>query len=222
MILAGFDIATRTGCAVDDGQKITTHTFKAKAKRPIDLKQTEVFIPYEAQIALEFRLWCRSFLIAQGIQHVGYEQPADRTYERIKTIVDPAALWAGQAIRKERQASSSLLTLLRANILACTLDEVCQSLNIPTEAFPASEWRKSFLGMAMAPKSATNGRDFLKEQAKLQAKRLGVDIKNDDEADAVGVVFHLKGILFPQKFAAANSLFDLPPTRVGSAATAPA
>lgn len=220
MILAGFDIATRTGCAIDDGSKITTYTFKAKAKRPIGLKQTEVSIPYEAKVALEFRQWCRSFLIAHGVERVGYEQPADRAYERTKTIVEPGAAWAGQSIRKEKQASSSLLTLLRANILAATLDEVCQSLGIPTEVIPAGDWRKSFLGMARAPKSATNGRDYLKEQAKLQAKRLGVEVKNDDESDAVGVVFHLRGILFPQRFAAADSLFNLPPSRVGSSATA--
>lgn len=224
MILAGFDIATQTGAAVNNEKLITTHTFKPKAKRPIELKQTEVFIPYEAAIALEFRLWSRSFLIAHGIQCVGFEKPADRSFERTETEVNTQSLWAGQAITKVKKPSSSLLTLIRANILACTLDEVCQSLNIETYIFPASDWRMSFIGVGRAPKHLpkhmSSGRDWLKEQAKLKARAMGIDVKNDDEAEAVGVVEHLRAVLFPQKFAAADNLFNLPPSRVGSSATA--
>lgn len=211
-IIAGFDVATRTGCAIDDGKAIRVVSFKARAKRPFGLKATEISHEHEAAIEEEFRDWVHALLIAEGIEHLAYEKPADRSFERTTTEVDTASEWAGQSFKKKVAASSSPLTLIRAHRLVGTVVGVAQRLNIPRTEVTMDDWRKSILGFSRAPKSEKDGRTYLKRAVAERCRLLGVQVKNDDEGDAVGVVFHLRGLLNPQRFAMGNDLFTLPPS----------
>jgi len=68
-----------------------------------------------------------------------------------------------------------------------------------TDASP-NEWRRFFLGQAMAPKSvaAKHRRAWLKNETVTRCRNLGIDVKSDDEADAIGVLFFERARLFPQ------------------------
>src|SRR4051812_6135246 len=133
MILAAFDVASRTGICIMDGEKVAhVETWKARAKRPAGLGAQEICIEYEAEIAEEFRAHIFSLLGSFQPGHVGYEEPRTRDFERTKTEYDPTAEWAGGGLRKFKQRASSNLAMTRALILCSTLIGVCKRKNIPT------------------------------------------------------------------------------------------
>jgi hypothetical protein len=197
MILAGFDIATNTGLTIDDGKIIRARSWRAKAKRPFGLKATEIDEGYEAEIAEEFRDFVLSTLIAEHVTDVGYEKPRTRDFERTKVEIDTSSEWAGQAFKKTTERSSSNLAMVRGIVLCAVLLGVCRRLNIPAMPIPADDWRKSILGYSRAPKGVKDGRTHLKKAVMEQCRRLGVQVANDDAADSVGVVFHLRALLAP-------------------------
>lgn len=196
MKLAAFDIASRTGVCLMDGEAVVhVETWKSHAKRPKGLGAQEIAIEHEAEIAEEFRAHVFSILGAFCPEHVGYEEPRTRDFERTKTEYDPAAAWAGGGLRKVKQRASSNLAMVRALILCSTLIGVCQRKNIPTTAIDADTWRKAFLGYSRAPRSVKDGRDYLKKACVAQCKLIGINVPNDDAGDSVGVAWALRGLL---------------------------
>lgn len=184
MTLAGFDIASRTGICIMDGDKaVHVESWRSSHKRPEGLGPQEIDPEYEAMLAEDFRRHFRPLLIAHGVEHVGYEAPRTRDFSRID-----------RATGEEKRASSNL-AMVRGLILCSHLCGVCQSLNIPTTSVPADDWRRAFLGFSRAPKTAKDGRKFLKEAATNQCKLLRIKVPNDDCADAAGVAFWLGGHL---------------------------
>ena len=214
MRLAGFDLATRTGISIDAGEGVRAYSWSANAKRPLGSKSTEIVESYEAEIKEQFRDHIWAMLVSHGITAVGYEEPRKNDFERTKTTVDESSAWAGKAFKKERVRSSSNLALFRANMLATELRAVCMRLNIPALAIPESDWRKSLLGYARAPRGVEDGRKYLKQAVIKHCRLLGIEVKNDDAADSAGVLLALRAILMPAKLSRANDMFNgLEPTR---------
>lgn len=77
---------------------------------------------------------------------------------------------------------------------------------IPVLGCTSSQWRATFIGMGRAPKGETQA--FMKKAVLAHAQRLGFDVVDDNESDAIGICWHtLHG-----KEAAARSqgnLFDM-------------
>ena len=100
------------------------------------------------------------------------------------------------AFVSEKNASSAA----RLFGLAAFADEVAYRRGIgPVERVTAFAWRKHFIGQATAPKTlaAKHRRSWLKNEAVARCRNLGIDVKSDDEADAIGVLFYERARLFP-------------------------
>lgn len=207
MRIAGLDIATNTGVGLILGEEVRAASFRPREKRPFGLKPGEVDFPYEGRLAREFRDWLRPLLVAEGIEAVGIEKPLPPNVTYRKPIVDRTTEWAGTAIRYEEKGATNMGTIFRIYSFVGEACELCARLNIPVYVFSQDAWRKSFLGFSKAPKGTSDGSKWLKDQAKAQCARIGVEVKNSDAADAVGVVWHLRGVIDPLRqglFAAAE------------------
>lgn len=196
MILAAFDIASRTGITILNGERIAhVETWKPSAKRPKGLGPQEINIEYEAELGEEFRDHILSTLGAWRPEYVGYEEPRTRDYERTKQRFDPTAQWAGAAMTTFTERASSNLAMVRSLLLCAHLCGVCRRKNIPVMSIPGNTWRKAFLGYSRAPKGTKDGRKFLKQACIAQCKLIGVNVPNDDAGDSVGVGWALRGLL---------------------------
>lgn len=205
MRIAGLDIATTTGAATILGEVVRAQSFRPREKRPFGLKPGEVDFAYEGRLARDFRDWLRALLVAEAIEVVGIEKPLPPNVTYRKPIVDRDTEWAGTAIRYEEKGGTTMATIFRIYSFVSEACELCARLNIPVHVVSQDAWRKSFLGFSKAPKGTTDGSAWLKAQAKAQCQRIGVEVKNADAADAVGVAWHVRGLLSPTGlFAAAE------------------
>lgn len=192
MIIAGFDVATTTGIAImDNGKVLHAEAFRSSVKRPEGLGPQEVDVLYEADIGLLFRAHVLEMLVSWDVQHVAFELPRTGDFERTKTRVDPTAEWAGRAVIRETERSSSNSAMIRGVGLCKDLAMVAKLKNIPIVPVPDVTWRKAFLGHARAPRGEKNGRQWLKKECMKQCESLGVKVPNDDAADAVGIGYWL-------------------------------
>ena len=204
MRLCGLDIATTTGAGLIIGDEVRALSFRPKEKRPFGLERGKIDFAYEGRVAREFRDWLRPLLVAEAIEVVGIEQPLPPNVTYRKPIVDLDTKWAGTAIRYEEKGGTTMGTIFRIYSLVSEACELCARMNIPVHVFSQDAWRKSFLGFSKAPKGTTDGSAWLKAQAKAQCARLGIEVKNADAADAVGVAWHLRGMLSPAGLFAAE------------------
>lgn len=172
MILAGLDIATTTGCAVMENDRLLhAEAFRPKGKT-------------DAAIFNGFRTWLRPLLVSFGVEYVGIEEPLRSDLHR-----------------KEKDGTvvpiSNMKTFLRLYGLRGHAIEICHALNIDHAEFNQSSWRKSFL---------KNGRGD-KDMAMAQCKLLRFAVPNKDAAEAVGVCWHLGGVLRAHGGALPGDLF---------------
>lgn len=165
LITAGFDIATTTGCAILDGQKV----IHAEAHRPAGKTDGEIFNG--------FRSWFRAMLIAHNVQHCCIEQPL------VTDIKAPAR--GPNAKPGETMNPVSMKTYLRLYGLRAHAIEICRAINVPVLEVHQATWRKSFTG---------NGRAS-KEETLALAQRLVPGLKSKDAGEAVGICWHLNGQL---------------------------
>lgn len=165
MIVAGFDIATVSGFAVLDGSTV----IEALAYRATGAS--------EPAIISAFRYRFRDFLQDHRVQEVALEQPLRSDFK----VPDrrPGAL-PGASYTPATMKTFLLLYGLRAHAL-----EVCHSLNLPCREVNQMTWRKSFTGNARADKAQTLA----------LAQRLVPDLTSEDAAEAIGVAWHLNGVL---------------------------
>lgn len=88
----------------------------------------------------------------------------------------------------KKGAAFNVKTIKFLHNLEGVLIEATARHNIPTQHFPSSSWRVSALGYGRLP--AGSGEDFKKLMIK-RAKTLGLDVADDNEADAVGILLHM-------------------------------
>lgn len=121
MRLAGMDIATKSGLAVMDGDKL----IHVEAFRPAGKEDAEIFHG--------FRNWLRPMLIAHEVEHVAIEEPLRSDLRRRNADGSEEAL-------------TNMRTYLRLYGLRAHAIEIFQALNIPWAEVNQSSWRKAFLG----------------------------------------------------------------------------
>lgn len=69
------------------------------------------------------------------------------------------------------------------------LTEVTARKGIQTESFPSSTWRVTALGMGRLPPGSPDGE--FKRMMIRKAKSLGYDVRDDNEADSIGMLMHM-------------------------------
>lgn len=207
MIIGGLDIATKTGAAVMKDGVITAETlaYKSGKKKSIldDARKNELDAKELGQVFDWFERAITVWFIENRIEAVAIEEPLRTDFSRTKTIVDTSSAWAGQAIRKEKQAGTNLKTIFKIHGLEAVACRVAAQLNIPAYFVNQSTWGKAFTGSG-----APAGR---KDRAVAQCKRLGIKITSVDAAESAGICWWLNGHLNPYG-ARAESLFNLAPT----------
>jgi hypothetical protein len=121
-----------------------------------------------------FRDWLNDQLIANGVNHLVIES----AFVSVKTASSAHRLFG----------------------LAAICDELAYRRRIgpPVRVAPTA-WRRFFIGQATAPKTlaAKHRRSWLKNEAVARCRNLGIDVKSDDEADAIGVLYFERARLFP-------------------------
>lgn len=121
MIIAGLDVATRTGLAIMDGDRL----LHVEAFRPKGKEDHEIF--------QGFRTWLRPLLISHGVEHAAVEEPLRSDLKRRNPDGTEEAL-------------TNMRTYLRLYGLRAHAIEICAALNIPCEEVNQATWRKAFLG----------------------------------------------------------------------------
>jgi hypothetical protein len=205
--IAGIDVATNSGLAICDGDVFRAESFRPSAKRPFDLDRGEVDFQHEGKMVREFRDHLRAWLVANEIEAVAMERPLQSNVSFKKPVVDMAANFAGQAIKYEQKGGTTFNVIFRLYALAGAACETCERLNIPLYVVNNKTWRSSFFGAKSPPKGCDNASKWWKQQSMLQCHRLGIDVRNGDQADAIGLAWHLRGHLNPRIAGAAEDLF---------------
>lgn len=165
MIVAGFDLATTSGCAVLDGTRI----LHVEAFRPKGKTDPEIFAG--------FRVWFRATLLAHKVEEVAVEQPLVTDIKAPKRTPDAKA--------GETHNPVTMKTYLRLYGLRAHAIEICENLNIPCREIHQASWRKAFTG---------NGRASKDDTLKL-VQRMLPTLKSKDAAEAVGIAWALNGEL---------------------------
>jgi Holliday junction resolvasome RuvABC endonuclease subunit len=130
LIIAGLDIATITGAAVMQGDKL----LHAEAFRPDGTESAEIFHG--------FRTHLRALLVSYRVEAVAAEEP----------------LRTNGLMRKNPDGSESpmisMATIYRLYGMAAAAEEICFALNIPFYFVNMRTWRKAFIGNGGADKAA--------------------------------------------------------------------
>lgn len=121
MIIAGLDVATKSGLAIMDGDRLV----HVEAFRPTGKEDPEIFHG--------FRTWLRPILLSHEVQHVAMEEPLRSDLKRREADGTETAL-------------TNMRTYLRLYGLRAHVREICFALNIPCEEVNQASWRKAFLG----------------------------------------------------------------------------
>lgn len=165
MIVAGFDLASTSGCAILDG----TRVLHIEAHRPTGKDDPELF--------MNFRRWFRGMILAHRVEWVGLEAPL------VTDIQAPDR--RENAMPGQKRNPVTMKTYLRLYGLRAHAVEIAHSVNVGCLEIHQSSWRKSFTG---------NGR-ATKEQVLVVARQLVPGLKSKDSSDALGVAWHLNGEL---------------------------
>lgn len=127
MIIAGLDVATRTGLCILDGDKLV----HVESFRPAGKEDPEIFHG--------FRQWLRSMLVAHNVENAAMEEPLRSDLKR-------------RNADGTEEAMTNMRTYLRIYGLRAHVREVCFALNIDCVEVNQSSWRKAFLGNGRADK----------------------------------------------------------------------
>ena len=176
-MLAGLDCATTSGLALMDGGKIV----RAEAFKATGENDGEVFT--------SFRRWWRNILKVHTVTNVAIEQPL------VTDIQAPDR--RPNAVPGQTRNPVTMKTYLRLYGLRGHAVQICDALGIAWIEVHQSTWRKSFTG---------NGR-ATKDDTLALARRIVPDLKSKDAAEAIGIVWHLSGVLKQASMAPTADLF---------------
>lgn len=177
MILAGLDCATTSGLALMAGGKIV----RAEAFKATGENDAEVFT--------SFRRWLRAVLRDNGVTNLAIEQP-------LVTDIRAPDKRAGAA-PGDTHNPVTFKTYLRLYGLRAHAIQIADALEIAWIECHQSSWRKSFTG---------NGR-ATKDDTLALARQIVPGLKSKDAAEAIGIVWHLAGVLKQDALARPGDLF---------------
>ncbi|WP_315792318.1 MULTISPECIES: hypothetical protein [unclassified Bradyrhizobium] len=176
MIVGGFDIATTTGCAILNGAK-PLHVEAFRA-----LGGTN-----DGKVYTTFRHWFRDVLKRFEVACIAIEEPL-RTPR-----VNATKLKEGVV---ELTPKASMDVYLRLYGLRAIAIQAAHGLNVRVEEVNQSKWRKSFTGNGHATK----------EESLALAQRIVPGLTSEDAAEAIGIAWHLNGVLRAEKLAQQQAL----------------
>jgi len=181
MRVAGLDIATTTGLAILEGDKLLFW----QAHRSQGRTEGHVFCDFEDWLTAVLREW--------DVGHVGFEESLPTNIIAKRAVVDKRGRESVQAFNPVTNSTYQRLHGLRA-----IAQKVCARREITVDAIHQSTWRKAFLGTGR-PAGDT------KVAALERCRVLGWDVKSKDAAEACGVAFCAQGRLgFGSLFQAAE------------------
>ncbi len=196
MIIGAIDQATTTGFCVFDGQTFRASSFKPNSKRNPLVSRGDIDPHHNARVVMQFREHFRAWLVAEQIEHVAIEDLLRPSPPRLKKTKRPDMIGGKtEVIENEIIGGSNFTALALSCALFSAATEICTRLNIPFVVVRADTWRKSFLGLSRAPRDAKDSRAWLKKRARQQCDLLKIKVSNDDQGDAVGLCWHLRGML---------------------------
>jgi Holliday junction resolvasome RuvABC endonuclease subunit len=165
MIVAGFDLATTSGCAVLRGATVLhIEAFRARGET-------------DGEVFRSFRKWFHTTLTTHQVERVAIEQPL---------VTDIHAPATGPKARPgEMRNPVTMKTYLRLYGLRAHAVEICARLDLPVVEIHQASWRKAFAG---------NGRAG-KDEVLALARRIVPGLKSKDASDALGVAWALNGQL---------------------------
>lgn len=176
MILAGFDVSSsKTGVAIFDTDKshsaILTMSFASEGDVVAD--KVHSFTRHMIRILKEHR-------------------PHFAAVEEPLPIIPSFRKSGGEDLAGEAPASVvvNAKSSLILNVLYGSAMTALQGMKVPTESVVVETWRKGFLGYGR--KRGMKRADY-KRAAKQQCDLLRIPVRNQDEADAVGIVWWLNG-----------------------------
>lgn len=205
MILAGLDIATKSGWAVMKDGVITTTTYYGKSRKKLEGEKV-LRADNEGSITRHFQDALRTWLITNKVDYVAIEAPLVTSGEKNERVVDSGAAY-GKAITYIKKARTNQSAIVRLGALAVAAAAECDRLSIPCVFVHQATWRKAFIGHGGRGKS-----DYWKREAVKMCRMMRIDISSEDAAEAAGIVYWLNLDLNPysRAAAAANSIFNLP------------
>ena len=166
MIIAGFDIATTTGCAILEGSRV----LHVEAFRPHGKTDAEVFHG--------FRAWFRKTLQQNAVERAAIEQ----------ALVTDIRAPIENGKPGETRNPVQYRTYLRLYGLRAIAIQSAHGLGVPLIEVHQGTWRKSFTG---------NGRAS-KEESLALAQKIVPGLKSLDAAEAIGIAWHLNGVIRQQ------------------------
>ncbi|HTV69306.1 MAG TPA: hypothetical protein VMF90_12285 [Rhizobiaceae bacterium] len=176
MILAGFDVSSsKTGVAIYDTRSplsaIITKSFAAEGDTP--LEKIESFTGRMIPILKEYR-------------------PDFAAVEEPLPIIPSFKKGGSDDLGGEAPASIvvNARSSLILNVLYGSAMTALVGMKVPRESVVVETWRKAFLGYGR--KRGMKRVDY-KRAAKAQCDMLRIPVRNQDEADAVGIVWWLHG-----------------------------
>lgn len=191
MKIAGADIgATNVGLATWDGGLFNPSSWHPKESGP----GTDIEYELEGRRLEEWQYFFWSWLVGEGIQALGFEQPFRSDMRRFVP---------GETPEDDRieVAATTMKTVYRTYNMTGAAIAIATKLHIPVYPVSACDWRKPFIGVCRAPKTdetgapVTDGRMWLKKRAREECTKRGVVTRNNDQGDAVGICWYLRGAL---------------------------
>jgi Holliday junction resolvasome RuvABC endonuclease subunit len=165
VIVGGFDIATTTGCAILNGSK-PLHVEAFRALGGTD----------DGKVYTTFRHWFRDVLKRFEVERIAIEE-ALRTPR-----VNATKLKEGIV---ELSPAASMDVYLRLYGLRAIAIQAAHGLNVRVIEVNQATWRKSFTGNGHATK----------EESLALAQRIVPGLTSKDAAEAIGIAWHLNGVL---------------------------
>jgi len=128
-----------------------------------------------------YRDWLLETCIAGGVTHIVREAPF-----------------------LDMKSANVVLTLYG---LAAITEEVAARKGMTCRDIESASWRKFFIGCGAAPRTVAkkNRREWLKRQVIAECQTRGLDPRNDNEGDAIGILMFERARLYPE-FAAQGAL----------------
>lgn len=188
-VLLGLDVSsTATGWALLDKAGVTTcGVFRPKGDTKwgrLDAFSRDLY----------------TFIVLHGVDHVAIEEPLVTGIER--TVTETDTNWWGHKSRVTKKPMTTVTTYRSLYAFAGEVQRLCHRFNIPCVEIHQATWRSHFLGKenARAPKGTppAERRDLLKNRAVEACRRIGIETKSKDAAEAVGVLHVLKMMLDPR------------------------
>jgi hypothetical protein len=143
------------------------------------------------------------------VTHIGMEEPLRSDLTRTEVTFSDNPMF-GQSVRKTRRPMTNIGVLRKLYAFAGYVHLLAEVRDVPVWEVNQTTWRKSFLGVAHAPKGAE--RNWLKTQCFARCVRMGFSPDSDDAAEAIGVVHWLQGQLQAERVTrAADALFAARP-----------